>query len=104
MVKVLQCVPCDALDLVYGKVSICILMEKLLKCLLKERSCWKSAVCLVIDCSVKIGPQGLMCPHPGAIYIYATMIFKHLVWNRLANLSQILCEAFVGMGNHCVYK
>ena len=48
----------------------------------------------------KIGPQGLICPHPGAIYMYITIIFKHrLLWNRLANQSQILCEASMEWGN-----
>ena len=26
----------------------------------------------------KNGPQGLICPHPGAIYMYISIIFKHL--------------------------
>ena len=26
----------------------------------------------------KNGPQGLICPHSGAIYMYISMIFKHL--------------------------
>ena len=26
----------------------------------------------------KIGPQGLVCPHPGAIYMYITIIFKDI--------------------------
>ena len=25
----------------------------------------------------KNGPQGLICPHPGAIYLYISIIFKH---------------------------
>ena len=31
----------------------------------------------------KIGPQGLICPHPGAIYMYITIIFKHLLKAKL---------------------
>ena len=39
----------------------------------------------------KIWPQGVVCPSPGAIYLYMTTIFKHVLhWNRLANQSQIL--------------
>ena len=57
---------------------------------------------LVYD-SEKIGPQGFICPHPGAIYMYITMIFKHLR-NCLANESQILYEAFIGRGNQCVHE
>ena len=41
----------------------------------------------------RIWPQGVVCPCPGAIYLYMTTIFKHLDWNRLANQSQILCGA-----------
>ena len=26
---------------------------------------------------VCVGPQGPICPHPGAIYMYITIIFKH---------------------------
>ena len=27
----------------------------------------------------KFGPQGSVCPHPGAIYMYITVIFKNLL-------------------------
>ena len=27
----------------------------------------------------KFGPQGSVCPHPGAIYMYITVIFKDLL-------------------------
>ena len=27
----------------------------------------------------KFGPQGSVCPHPGAIYMYITMIFNDLL-------------------------
>ena len=53
----------------------------------------------------KIWPQGVICPCPGAIYMYMTTIFKHLLhWNRLANQSQILCGASLGRGNDSLYK
>ena len=52
-----------------------------------------------------IWPQGVVCPCPGAIYLYMTTIFKHLLhWNRLANQSQILCGASLGRGNESLYK
>ena len=28
----------------------------------------------------KFGPQGSVCPHPGAIYMYITVIFKDLIF------------------------
>ena len=31
---------------------------------------------LKIDDSEKFGPQGFVCPLPGAIYVYITVIFK----------------------------
>ena len=53
------------------------------------------------DSEKKNGPKGLICPHPGAIYMYITKIFKHLLFlNHLANQSQILCEAFIEWGNN----
>ena len=51
----------------------------------------KSATGLYIYGSEKIGHQGFICPHPVAIYMYITIIFKHLR-NHLANQSQILYE------------
>ena len=39
-------------------------------------------------------------PRPWAIYMYMTIIFKHLLlWNCLANQSQTLCGASLGKGN-----
>ena len=35
----------------------------------------------------------VVCPCPGAIYMYMTVIFKH---NRLTNQSQILCGPSLG--------
>ena len=53
----------------------------------------------------KIWPQGVVCPCPGAIYLYMTTIFKYLLhWNRLANQSQILCGASLGRGNESLYN
>ena len=44
-------------------------------------------------------PQALICPYPGVIYMYITIIFKLLLLNRLANQSQILYEAsIIGRG------
>ena len=50
----------------------------------------------------KIGPQELVCPHPGAVYMYISLIFKHLLWNHQADPSQILCEASIGWGSQCM--
>ena len=53
----------------------------------------------------KFGPQGSVCPHPGAIYMYITVIFIDLLFlNCLANQSQTLCGAFLGRVNEIVYK
>ena len=59
----------------------------------------KSATGLNIYASEKIGPKGLIYPHPVAIYMY----FKH-PRKCLANQSQILYEAFIGRGNQCVHE
>ena len=48
--------------------------------------------------------QGVVCPCPGAIYMYMTIIFKHLLRNRLANQSQTLCGASLERGNESLYK
>ena len=52
----------------------------------------------------KFCPQGVVCPCPGAIYMYMTIIFKHLLLNRLANQSQTLCGASLGRGNEILYQ
>ena len=50
-------------------------------------------------------PQGVVCPCPGAIYMYMTIIFKHLLlWNRLANQRQISFGASLGRGKESVYN
>ena len=41
----------------------------------------------------EIGPKGLVCPNPGAIYMYFIIILKHLLLRNLANQSEILNEA-----------
>ena len=43
----------------------------------------------IYDSNVK-GPQGLVCPHTGATYMYVAIIFKDLFSNRSADQSQIL--------------
>ena len=43
--------------------------------------------------------QRVVCPCPGAIYMYMTIIFKHLLRNCLANQSQTLCGASLERGN-----
>ena len=53
---------------------------KLLKCHLKGKAWKKLANGLKVGNSEKKkGPQGLVCPHPGAIYLYITIIFKDLL-------------------------
>ena len=47
--------------------------------------------------------HGVVCPCPGAIYMYLTKIFKHLLWKRLANQSQTLCGASLERGNESLY-
>ena len=50
----------------------------------------------------KIGPQGLICPHPGAIYMYITIISesesakysKHLI-NRVLHGAPIIEVIFL---------
>ena len=49
-------------------------------------------------------PWGVVCPCPGAIYMYMTIIFKHLLLNRSDNQSQTLCEASLERGNESLYK
>ena len=42
----------------------------------------------------------VFCPCLGDIYMYMTIIFKHLfLWSHLANQSHILCGTFMGKGN-----
>ena len=51
-----------------------------------------------------LGP-GVVCPYPGAIYMYMTKIFKHLLlYNRLANQSQTLCGVSSERVNESLHK
>ena len=34
----------------------------------------------------KFGPQGSVCPHPGAIYMYVKVIFIETAWPIIAKL------------------
>ena len=48
----------------------------------------------------KFGPQGYVCPHPGAIYMYITAIFKDLcVVNK-----PCMCAHVVQYRDHKVHK
>ena len=70
--------------------------EKLL-----EMSKWTEDLCL----RKYFGPRGVVCPCPGTIYMYMTIIFKQLfLRNCLANQSQTLCGASLGRGNESLYK
>ena len=41
--------------------------------------------------------MGVVCPGPGAIYMYITIIFNYvLLGNWMANQSQSLCEVSFG--------
>ena len=57
----------------------------LLKCHLKGKTCRKWADGLKVGNSEKkIGPQGLVCPHPGAIYFRVpTGTGKHGKWLKI---------------------
>ena len=47
----------------------------------------------------------VVCPCPRAIYMYMTKIFKHLFsGNSLANQSQTLFGAKLGMENESIHK
>ena len=50
-------------------------------------------------------PQGVVCPCPGAIYMYMMKIFEHLLsGNRLAEQSQTFRGAKLGKGNKSLHK
>ena len=51
-------------------------LGKLSKCHLKGKTLWKWANGQKIYDSEKNGPQGQVCPHPRAIYMYIAIIFK----------------------------
>ena len=52
---------------------------KLLKSYLRLKSCRKWVVGLNVNDSEKNLTQGLIYPTPGQIYMYITIIFKHLL-------------------------
>ena len=96
------------LDLFYGKVNLGHLYVWMGKTVIKSFNEGKIAAKDYIDwiklLMKKICSQGVVCPCPGAIYLYLTTFFKHLHWNRLANQSQILCGASLGRGNESLYN
>ena len=97
------------LDLFYGKVKLGNLYVWMGKTVIKSFNGGKFAAKDYIDWIIvlmkKIWPQGVVCPCPGAIYLYMTTIFKHLLHcNRLANQRQILCGASLRRGNESIYK
>ena len=47
--------------------------------LMEENFAANDYIDLIILLMKKIGPQGVVCPCVGAIYIYITIIFKHLL-------------------------
>ena len=58
------------------KVAHAFEWGKLLKCFLKGKNLQEWANGLKIcDSEKKNGPQGLVCPHPRAMYMYITIIF-----------------------------
>ena len=79
--------------------------EKLLKCHLKRKSCRKWEVGLNINDSEKNWTPGADLPQPrGIIHVYYHNIQTSSPLKRLANQSQISCEASTEWGNQCVYK
>ena len=50
--------------------------------------------------------QGVVCPCPGAIYMYMTIIFKHHLQylKPLGQSNQTLCSASLERGNESLYK
>ena len=100
----------NGLDLFYGKANtgrLCIWMEKTVKLSFKGKILQQDWILMNNQWfwRKKSGPQGSICPNPGAIYMSITTIFKPLLfWNRLASRSQIFYEAGMGRVNQCVYK
>ena len=78
---------------------------KLLKCDLKGKTCkkWINGRNIYVFEKNKC-PLGVVRPCPGAINMFTTIIFKHLLCNRLANQSQTLCGALLGTGYESLYK
>ena len=95
------------LDLFYSKVKLGHLYVWMGKTAKKSFNGGKLAAKDSIDWIIllmkNIWPQGVFCTCRGAIHMYITIIFKHLLWNRLANQSQISCGAFLGRENESLY-
>ena len=53
--------------------------EKCLNVICREKLAGNGQMDLRLLILKKIGPQGSVCPHPGAIYMYITVIFKDLL-------------------------
>ena len=101
--------PWDDLDLFYGKVNfgrLCIWMGKSGKMSLNGRKLSGNGQMDRRFRFMKIfWPQGLVCPCPGAIYMYMNVIFKHLLlWNCLASQSQTSYGVSLGNRNKSLYK
>ena len=53
--------------------------EKCLNVICKEKLAGNGQMDLRLMILKKFGPQGSVCPHPVAIYMYITVIFKELL-------------------------
>ena len=62
------------------KVAHAFEWGKLLKYDLRGKNCrkWVDGMDRIFMFMKKFCPQGVVCPCPGAIYMYMTIIFKHL--------------------------
>ena len=86
MTHVQQCVyksrPRDDTDLFYGKVNLCRIFIEMGKTVIMPfegkilQEMGSRTISMILP-ENKIGPKGLICPHPGTIYMYITIIFKH---------------------------
>ena len=52
----------------------------------------------------KFGPQGSVCPHPGAIHVYYSDIQRSSLLKPLGQSKPNLCGAFLGRVNESLYK
>ena len=96
------------LDLIYGKVKFGHLYVWMGKTVIKSFNWGKLAAKDYIDWIIlfmkKNDLGGVVCPCPGAVYMYITIIFKHLLWNHLANQCQISYESSLGSGKESLCK
>ena len=53
--------------------------EKCLNVICREKLVGNWQMDLTLMILKKFGPQGSVCPHPGAMYMYITVIFKDLL-------------------------